>query len=387
MVSKANGHSMEAKPQSMMTNQNTASQDYTESHLHTKLDLRAEEFHQLLYLISEIDHFKGKWSALPANESRYLVSLRKNAAIASVASSTRIEGNTMSAAEVSTFLQQTEPITSETRHEQEVLGYYEALQWIHRNYAHTELSQDNMLSLHAQMLKYSKKDISHRGDFKQKQNHITIKEKDDHEKIIFTPTPPDDVSKEMSVLINWIIKEQKFTSKHPLLVIALFIYEFLSIHPFYDGNGRMSRLLTSWLLLHAGYSFVKYDSLEKKIEKRKDLYYEALIISQRTRQQDNRKENIFPWVIFFILTLKELCHEMDEKYQTMRKDNAYLNKRQLKILAFIKEHNPVKLGDVANYFADISINTIKKDLQYLQSENVIHRIGERRGAVYYPKSD
>jgi Fic family protein len=189
---------------------------------------------------------------------------------------------------------------------------------------------------------------------------------------------------EMQALIDWARNQFENGPLHPLLTIAAFVYEFLSIHPFQDGNGRMARLLTNLLLLRCGYEFIQYISFEHLIEERKKKYYEALMHGQKNR--GTVQENMVSWISFFLECLQMLTERLDQKYNSFKSKGNYLNDRQKKIADFIKEKQPVKLNDIRKAFEDISINTIKKDLQYLKTEDQIETAGNGKGTVYFLRS-
>lgn len=164
------------------------------------------------------------------------------------------------------------------------------------------------------------------------------------------------------------------------MITALFVYEFLSIHPFQDGNGRLSRLLTTLCLLRFGYSFIQYISFENHIEEHKKRYYESLMDGQRKRGKAN--ERIGKWLFFFLEGLKALTEKLDQKYRDYKSSGGYLNERQKKIRAFIADHQPVKFADMSRGLSDIAEGTLKKDLQYLRQEQFISMTGRGKGSVY-----
>ena len=171
---------------------------------------------------------------------------------------------------------------------------------------------------------------------------------------------------------------------HPLVVIGLLIYEFLSIHPFQDGNGRLSRLLTILLLLKFDYQFIQYVSFENLIEQKKKTYYEALMAGQKNRYSNI--ERIDSWILFFLQSFETLILRLEEKYNVFKSKGGYLNERQKKVKEFIEKNQPIKLSDLAKGLPDISINTLKKDLQYFKTEQIIDSIGKNRGTVYIMKN-
>jgi Fic family protein len=188
------------------------------------------------------------------------------------------------------------------------------------------------------------------------------------------------VEGEMFELIEWTNRQWHEKTIHPLIVLSVFIYEFLGIHPFQDGNGRLSRLLTTLFLLKQGYEFIQYISFENYIENHKKAYYDALMTAQRKRI--TQEDIIDKWLLFFLESLKTLTEKLDKKYYVFKQKGGYLNERQKAIKEFIIEQKTIKVGDLSVAFPDISPNTLKKDLQYLRNEQIVSTVGQGRGTVY-----
>ncbi len=255
-------------------------------------------------LIGEIDEFKGRWEALKLLAPDRLGALRKVATIESVGSSTRIEGATLSDAEVEGLLSRALHVKSfKTRDEQEVVGYAEAMDLVFEAYADIRLTENHIRQLHQTLLRHSTKDEHHRGSYKTLSNNVVAFDADGREiGIVFETASPFDTPREMEALVAWTRKTLDEEALHPLLVVAIFAVVFLAIHPFQDGNGRLSRVLTTLLLLRAGYAYVTYASLERVIEENKDLYYSALRRTQTTL--GSGAPDWDPWVGFFLRSLK-----------------------------------------------------------------------------------
>jgi Fic family protein len=333
-----------------------------------------------MQLIGLIDGFKGKWNVVEKRENRYLKELRKIATIESIGSSTRIEGTTLSDKEVQELLNNIKITKMQTRDEQEVIGYYEVLELIYDHYSDIKLSESYIKQLHRLLLKYSNKDERHRGGYKHLSNKVVATYPTGKQRTIFSTTEPALVDGEMRELIEWTNIQVSEQNIHPLIVIAFFIYEFLSIHPFQDGNGRLSRLITTLCLLQNGYEFIQYISFENYIEKNKKEYYEALMSGQHNRNHKN--ERIDKWALFFLNSLKILSERLEQKYNVFKSKGGYLNDRQKRIKDFITNNQPVKVSDISNQFSEIQPSTIKKDLQYLREEQVLIMIGKGKGSVY-----
>ena len=338
---------------------------------------------QVLKLISTIDEFKGKWTTVELQSNRYLKELKKIATVESIGSSTRIEGVMMTDDEIKDLLKSIKISKLKTRDEQEVFGYYEALEIIFDNYDTIDITENSIKGLHNTLLKYSSKDKHHKGNYKILSNKVVANYPNGKQRVIFNTTEPHLTASEIYNLVNWTNEQTQKQDIHPLLIISTFVYEFLSTHPFQDGNGRLSRLLTTLLLLKSDYLFIQYVSFENIIEKHKKEYYEALMDGQKNR--NTSKEKITKWTVFFLQCLTELIQKLDVKYKTYQSNGGYLNERQNRVLHIITKYQPLKLNDIIQHLADVSANTIKKDLQYLKQEYFIEAIGKNKGTVYIVK--
>ncbi len=338
---------------------------------------------RIIQKIGQIDQFKGEWKNIDQEDNKYLRELRKIATIQSIGSSTRIEGSNMTDAAIASLIKNMKVNKLQTRDEQEVAGYYDTLDIILNSFADIDISTSTIHSLHNLLLKYSGKDTRHRGKFKELTNQVVATYPDGTARVIFKTTEPYLVSKEMDDLMRWTNDSLSSKAIHPLVIIGAFVYEFLSIHPYQDGNGRLSRLLTSLLLLNSGYKFIQYVSLEHIIEQKKAEYYQVLIDGQKDRYTE--KERIDRWILFFLDCLIELIYKLEHKVTEFRRLGGYLNERQKQILEYIQVHQPVKISDMTNYLSMYSTPSIKKDLQYLVRELEIEKLGENKGTVYIIK--
>ena len=345
-----------------------------------KLDFDFITNQKIVQLISYIDGFKGKWNIVENKENRYLKELRKIATIESIGSSTRIEGVTLTDKEVEELLKDIKITKLKSRDEQEVIGYYEVLELIYDNYSDIHLSESYIKQLHQMLLKYSNKDERHRGTYKFLSNKVVATYPTCEQRIIFATTEPALVAGEMQELVAWTNEQLEQKNIHQLIVIGSFIYDFLSIHPFQDGSGRLSRLLTTLCLLQKDYAFIQYISFENHIEQHKKIYYEALMNGQKNRRTD--RERIDLWLIFFLESLKTLTEKLEQKYDLFKSKGGYLNNRQKLIRDFIMKNQPIKVSDLSKHFYEIGLSTLKKDLQYLRDEQVLTMIGKGKGTVY-----
>lgn len=335
---------------------------------------------QIIKAISSIDFFKGKWDLVVQRENVQLKDLRKIAMIQSIGSSTRMGGSQLSDEEIKTLLNNLEVTELNTRNQQEAVGYYDVLAMIYENFDEINLSQNYIKQLHQKLLKHSTKDNRHRGSYKNISNEVVAELPDGTKKIIYKPTEPHFVEIELSGLIDWTNREFELREIHPLIIIGLFVCEFLSIHPFQDGNGRLSRLLTNLLLLKYGYHFIKYNSFESHIEQMKKSYYDTLMEGYKNRVTDN--DVIDSWILFFLYSIESLIQKLELKNEGFKSSGGYLNERQKRIVEYISQKQPIKLSDLARVINGVSINTLKKDLQYLKTEQIINSIGKNKGTIY-----
>ena len=338
---------------------------------------------RIALLIGLIDEFKGKWNFAEKREPRYLKELREIAAIESAGASTRLEGATLTNREVQQIVNEKEIPEGSPQNQQRLFGYYEALLSICSDYSKIKLSETSLKQLHQLLLKHSAKDERHRGGYKYLPNNVVLKYSPDEPQTVFSATEPASVEGEMRKLIEWANFRLAEKDMHPLIVFALFVFEFIAINPFHDGNGLLSRLLTTLFLLQQGYEFLQYISFENHIEHRKKEYYEALMCGLKNRNTD--EECIDKWLIFFLDSLKLLTEKLEQKHKVFKSKGGYLNKRQKQIRDFIVQNQPLKVGDLSDQFPKISIATLKKDLQYLRNEQILLMIGKGKGCVYILK--
>lgn len=347
---------------------------------HLMQNVGAQGTSEIINLIAEVDEFKGSWKSFRNLTPERLEALRHVATVESVASSTRIEGVKLSDREVATVLKNLKMQKFTTRDEQEVAGYAETMQLIFDSYETIHLTENHIKQLHSILLKHSTKDSRHRGDYKTLSNSVAAFDADGKEiGIIFETSTPFETPLQMPELIAWT--NQAFEDKiiHPLIIIAAFIVKFLAIHPFQDGNGRLSRILTTLLLLQQKYNYVPYSSLESVIEANKEGYYLALRRTQGTLKDDAPEWQ--HWTLFFLRSLKRQKDNLQEKID--REQNIINNLPQLSltILELIKDRGRVTTGDILQK-TDLSRTAVKKHINALLKENLIERHGVGKGTWY-----
>ncbi|HDH17084.1 MAG TPA: Fic family protein, partial [Gammaproteobacteria bacterium] len=300
---------------------------------------------EVLSLISELDEFKGAWRSLGTLVPERLSALRRVATIESIGSSTRIEGSKLSDSEISQLLNNIEIKKFDTRDEQEVAGYAGVMETIFSHSEEIAFTENHIKQLHRDLLVYSSKDERHRGSYKTNPNNVSAFDAEGNEiGIVFETASPFDTPGLMTELVDWVNITMDEHQLHPLLIISIFTVVFLEIHPFQDGNGRLSRVLTTLLLLRSGYSYVPYSSLESEIEQTKESYYQALRNTQSTIRTDTPDWQ--PWVIYFLHALKKQKQRLQVKIEREKILVATLPELSLKILELAKEHGRLTISQI-----------------------------------------
>ena len=335
---------------------------------------------EILSLIAGIDEFKGAWRAIGRIAPERLSGLRRVATIESIGSSTRIEGSRLSDREVETLLANIRIGSFNTRDEQEVAGYAEAMETIFSAYDSIPLTENHIRQFHRDLLIHSTKDERHRGAYKTLANHVEAFDEDGKSLgVVFETATPFDTPRRMAELVEWAAGREKDGSLHPLLVIAVFVVVFLEIHPFQDGNGRLSRILTTLMLLRADYAYVPYSSLESVIEQSKEGYYLALRRTQGTIRTDAPDWN--PWLEFFLRALQSQKRRLERKMERERVMLAAMPELSVLILELAREHGRVTMAEAVRV-SSASRNTIKEHLRALVEQRHLVLHGAGRGAWY-----
>jgi len=335
---------------------------------------------EILSLIARIDEFKGAWRALGTLAPDRLSALRRVATIESIGSSTRIEGSKLSNREVEQLLSNLEIKSFATRDEQEVAGYAELMHLVFSSWQDIPFSENHIKQLHQILLRHSEKDSWHRGHYKTNSNSVAaFDETGVLIGIVFQTASPFDTPRLMTELVAWVNQERARAHSHPLLVIALCVVVFLEIHPFQDGNGRLSRVLTTLLLLQAGYAYVPYSSLESVIEQSKEAYYLALRQTQGTIRTE--APNWQPWLVFFLRSLAEQVRRLEKKVERERVVLATMPELSLQIVEFAREHGRVTIGGAIK-LTGASRNTLKQHFRGLVERGTLNQHGSGRGVWY-----
>ena len=335
---------------------------------------------EVLTLIAKIDEFNGAWRAMGTLAPERLSALQRVATIESIGSSTRIEGSQMSDQEVGRFLSNLEITSFESRDEQEVAGYAELMDLVFSSWQMIPFNENHIKQLHHVLLRHSQKDARHRGHYKTSSNSVAaFNERGQQIGIVFETASPFDTPHLMHELVTWVNSEREKALLHPLLIIAVFIVVYLEIHPFQDGNGRLSRALTTLLLLQAGYAYVPYSSLESIIEENKDAYYLALRQTQGTIRTPAPLWQ--PWLLFFLRSLAEQVKRLEQKLESEKIVMSSLPKLSLQIVEFARKHGRITIGEAIK-LTGASRNTLKGHFRTLVEKGHLARHGRGRGVWY-----
>jgi len=324
---------------------------------------------QMLSAIAELDAFKAGWTGFSSMQPEQLKKLKKISTIESIGSSNRIEGNKLSDKEVEQLMSRIQKKSFKNRDEEEVAGYAELMNLIFDSYEVIPLTENYIKHLHKILLQFCENDASHRGEYKKLSNSVSAFDANGKEiGVVFETASPFETPMLMEELVEWARKNFDDNFYHPLLAIGVFIVHFLAIHPFQDGNGRLSRALTTMLLLKKGYGYVPYSSIESIIEANKDGYYRAL---RRTQ----------PWLTFFLTILQKQKRHLEEKMKSFKKYDTSLSKLATNILELLDEHPQLTVAKAAEIL-NVKPDTVKKSMKSLVDKGYLVKKGGTKGAWY-----
>jgi Fic family protein len=357
---------------------------------------------EMVNLMTEIDGFRERWTTTQTLAPDRLAALRQVATIESIGSSTRIEGVKLTNSEIEALLRGVKTYSFRSRDEQEVAGYAEVMELIFSSHRDMPLTENHIKQLHRSLLKYSTKDERHRGEYKKFPNHVGAFGPDGKSLgIIFQTALPFDTPRLMTELVEWTNTQLTLRELHPLFVIAVFTVVFLQIHPFQDGNGRLSRALTTLLLLRHGYSYVPYSSMERVIEENKDAYYLALRKAQaeldvlksptptqsaehskarKDRGPNTAEKGLGGWIVFFLRSMQKQKAALESKLA-----NELLLTRlprlSQQIIELIKDRGPTSVAEVVAV-TGANRNTVKVHFRGLVNDGHLVVDGKGRGVRY-----
>lgn len=336
---------------------------------------------EILLLCAKIHECKGRQELYVRQKPSQLDRLIEIARIQSTEASNRIEGIVTTSTRIKQLFE--EKTTPKNRDEKEILGYRDALNTIHESHNYIEVSPNHILQLHRDLLKYA--GFTYGGSFKNIQNYIRETKPDGTEVIRFTPLAPYETPEAIAQICKSFTEVMSLEIVDPLILIPSFICDFLCIHPFNDGNGRMSRLLTLLLLYKCGYGIGKYISIEKQIEKTKDVYYEVL--QETDFRWHEEKNDPTPFIKYILRMILASYLEFEERVGVMEdsgvKSSAY---------DVVKSFTDNKLGkftaaDVLANCPSVGRTSVFNALKKLTEEGYIEKHGQRQQAFYVKKSD
>ena len=313
------------------------------------------------------------YDLISANFSGVLDKMIEVAKIQSTKSSNAIEGISTNDTRLEELMnKKSEP---KNRNEEEIYGYREVLDIIHENYDNIEFTKNNILTLHNRLYSYSGE--SHKGKFKTMDNSIVEVNSLGQKKVRFQPVS----AFETEIYIDRMIEaynEAVSLEIPPLLLIPTVIHDFLCIHPFADGNGRMSRLLTLLLLYKNGFFVGKYISLEMIIEETKDIYYEELQASSEDWHDGTSDE--LPFIRYMLSVIYKAYSQCDERFKLIAEKSITSSDRVMKI--FDNSLEPLSKSDIVVLCPDISQRTIERALKELKDSGLIKQLGSGRATKY-----
>lgn len=347
-----------------------------------KFDHRLKDIPDKIWAkIAQIEKLQGQWITGAKLSPQVLGRLKKSVLVTSTGASTRIEGARLSDEDIEKLMRGLDIKKFRDRDKQEVTGYYELLEKIFDSWRSLKLNESTIKHFHAELLRHVGKDKTHRGDYKKRENKVhMIDQEGQSVGVMFDTTDAFLTPKEMQELVEWTLEALEKKKFHSLLVIGNFLVEFLQIHPFQDGNGRLSRILTNLLLLQSGYEYMPYVSHEKLVEDNKPDYYLALRKSQNTLRKDKKKQNIIPWLDFFYSILLQQS-EMAIELLSNENIERLLTKKQLAVWDYIQkvdETTPLEISKKTG----VAHPTVRQALSKLLRLKRIERIGAGRSTSY-----
>ena len=345
-----------------------------------KLDQRLEHLPAEIWSkITRIEELKGQWIAGAQLSPQVLGRLKRSVLITSTGASTRIEGAKLSDEDVEKLMRGIDIQKFTDRDKQEVKGYYELLENVFNSWKSLKFNESTIKHFHKELLKYVKKDEDHRGDYKRRENQVQmINAAGESIGVLFDTTPAYLTPKEMQELVEWTGRTLAEKKHHPLLIVGNFLVEFLQVHPFQDGNGRLSRVLTNLLLLKEGYLYMPYVSHEKLVEDNKPEYYLALRQSQKTFKTDH--ETIISWLDFF-LTIFLKQSEMAIDLLSKENIERLLTQKQLAVWNYLQKVDSATPREISEQ-TKVAYPTVRQAIDKLMRLKKIERIGQGRSTSY-----
>jgi Fic family protein len=334
---------------------------------------------ELLNKISFIERSRGKWKLLSRNENKCLELLQEKALVDSILSTMKLCGIRISKFDAEIMLKK--PFASfDIKEQKKAVLYLESHNSVNYVISSFKLTEHYLFEKYHKLLGLKLKGSQRRSVYRNPRKKATVVSKRNESDNDPELSAQKELEQELCNIIDWSNRSLKEKRIHPLLVIATFIYKFISIWPFKDANEQISNLVTYILLLKEEYNFIKYYSLESIIGQKQE-EYESL--KSRIWENHTKNENLLSeWILFFLGSIENLIIQLDNRYEFYQKNVRYLNERQKELLEIIEENEPVKFNDIAIKMEKYSENTLKKDLHYLVMENYIESHGKNKGTIY-----
>lgn len=332
---------------------------------------------EILGLVAEIHEYKGKQALFLKQKAATLDKLVEIAKIQSTESSNKIEGIITATARIKQLCDQ--KTTPRNRDEEEISGYRDALSLIHESYEYIPLKPSYILQLHQVLYRYSQKGIG--GRLKNSQNYIAEIKANGEQIVRFKPLDPFETPMALDAICESFNRETDTCEIDPLILIPAFIVDFLCIHPFNDGNGRMSRLLTTLLLYRAGYFVGKYVSLESKIEKTKEYYYDAL--NKSDIKWDSEENDITAFIKYLLGTILAAYRDLEERVTITEGNASAVNSVRNAVNKTIGKFTK---SDIMEYVPSVGKTSVENALKILLNEGVIGREGKGKATFYFRKN-
>lgn len=332
---------------------------------------------EVLGLVAQIHEYKGRQELYLNQKPTELDKLIEIAKVQSTEASNEIEGIRTTNARLKQLV--ADKTTPRNRDEQEIMGYRDVLNTIHENHEYIPVRANYILQLHRDLYRYSEKGIG--GSFKNTQNYISATDAEGHEFVLFTPLAPYETPPAIETIcdnFNRILDTQEVDA---LILIPVFIHDFLGIHPFNDGNGRMSRLLTTLLLYKAGYVIGKYISLESKVAKNKELYYDALEACQQGWHEN--QEDTAPFIKYLLRIILAAYRDFDERVILV---NEKLSAAEVVKRAVYSRIGKFTKSDIMELCPTIGKTSVESSIKKLVDNGVLVKHGSGR-ATFYTRSD
>lgn len=329
---------------------------------------------EVLSLVAAIYKEAGKQELYLRQQPEKLERLVEIAKVQSTEASNAIEGIVTTSARLKQLA--LEKTTPKNRNEQEIAGYRDVLNIIHESFDVIPITQNYILQLHK--ILYGHMNNPFAGKTKNVQNYIAATYQDGHSETLFTPLAPYETPQALDKICEEYNRVIGNNDVEPLIVIPIFVHDFLCIHPFNDGNGRMSRLLTALLLYRSGFYVGKYISLEAKIAKDKDLYYDALSASQQGWHEGT--DDSTPFIKYLLGTILAAYKDFEDRFE--------LVKDKLPALEAVRKATMQKIGrftkqDIRELCPSLSLSSVEGALRKLVSEQEIKREGTGKATKYY----